>query len=62
MISKRKLINFLFLIALPVYGIGCWLIVKKSPTVGYVSASMGYLLIILIWAVDRLYQRVFRCV
>lgn len=59
MISKRKLINFLFLIALPVYGIGCWLIVKKSPTVGYVSASMGYFLIILIWAVDRLYQRVF---
>lgn len=58
MISKRKLINFLFLISLPVYGIGCWLIVKKSPTVGYVTASLGYLSIILFWLVDRMYQRV----
>ncbi|MFZ1686842.1 MAG: hypothetical protein WAU70_05460 [Flavobacteriales bacterium] len=60
MISKRKLINFLFLIALPVYGIGCWLIVKKSPTVGYVTASLGYLSIIVFWLIDRMYQRTLR--
>jgi O-antigen ligase len=59
-LSKRKLINLLFLIALPVYGIGCWLIVKKSPTIGYVTASLGYLSIILFWLVDRMYQRVMR--
>lgn len=60
MISKRKLINFLFLIALPVYGIGCWLIVKQSPTIGYVTASLGYLSIILFWLIDRMYRRSLR--
>ncbi|MBK6776500.1 MAG: hypothetical protein IPG74_11920 [Flavobacteriales bacterium] len=58
MLSKRKLINFMFVAALPIYGIGCWLIVKQSPTIGYITASLGYLAIILFWVIDRMYQRV----
>lgn len=55
MLSKRRLINSLFLFGLPVYGLGTYYAYDKNFSVGYVLAISPYLLILLIHLLDLAY-------
>lgn len=53
---KRNIINFLFLISFPVYGIGTYVSAAYSPSVGYVISISPHLLIMLFYFIDLLYS------
>jgi len=56
MLNKRDIINFLFLISFPFFGIGAYVSAAFSPSVGYIVGIMPHLLIILFYLVDLLYK------
>jgi hypothetical protein len=59
-IDKKDIINFLFLISFPIYGIGTYVSGAISPSIGYFISISTHLLILLFYAIDLLYKREFR--
>jgi len=57
LLSKRKLINSLFLLSFPIYGIGMYVGYKTSISQGTVVAVGGFLGIIIIHVLDLIAQR-----
>ena len=57
LLSKRKLINNLFLLSFPVYGIGMYVGYKTSISQGTVVAVLPFIAIILIHLFDLLHER-----
>jgi hypothetical protein len=57
---KRDIINFLFVISFPIYGIGSYISGSKSPTAGFVVSISAHLLIILFYFIDMLYKKEFQ--
>jgi hypothetical protein len=55
---KRDIINFLFIVSLPMYGIGMYY-AAMSPSGGYLISIMPHILILLFYFIDLLYQREF---
>lgn len=53
---KRHIINTLFIISFPIYGLGTF-IAPQSPSVGFMVSCLPHLLIILFYCVDVLYKR-----
>ena len=53
---KRDIINFLFIISFPVYGIGTYISAISSPSVGYFISISPHILIILFYSIDLLYK------
>ena len=60
MFYKRDIINFLFVISFPIYGIGSYISGSKSPTAGFVVSISAHLLIILFYFIDMLYKKEFQ--
>ncbi len=56
MLNKRDIINFLYLISFPCYGIGAYLAAAVSPAVGYIFAIFAHLMIIVFYAIDLAYK------
>jgi O-antigen ligase len=56
MLNKRDIINFLFLISFPFYGIGSYVSGGFSPSVGYIVGVVPHLFIIIFYLVDLLYK------
>src|SRR5688572_27860490 len=54
---KRDIINFLFIISFPIYGIGNYISAAKSPSTGYLISISLHLIIILFYCIDLLYKR-----
>lgn len=52
---KKDIINFLFLISFPIYGIGNYVSSSISPSIGYLISASSYLLITLFYFLDILY-------
>ena len=59
MVAKKDIINFLFLISFPIYGIGTYVSGAGSPTIGYFISIFPHFLIILFYCIDLLYKREF---
>lgn len=57
LLSKRKLINTLFLLSFPIYGIGMYLGYKKSISQGTIVAVSAFVAIILVHVFDLIAQR-----
>jgi hypothetical protein len=54
---KRDIINFLFVISFPVYGIGNYVSATISPTAGFGVSISAHVLIILFFLLDALYRK-----
>lgn len=54
---KREIINFLFIVSFPVYGIGNYISAIISPSLGYLISISFHLAIILFYCIDLLYKR-----
>lgn len=54
---KRDIINFLFIVSFPIYGIGNYISAVKSPSIGYLVSISPHLAIILFYCIDLLYKR-----
>jgi hypothetical protein len=59
MLSKKDIVNFLFIISFPVYGLGSF-ISTKSPSIGFICSVLPLLGIIVFHVVDLLYKKEFR--
>jgi hypothetical protein len=57
---KRDVINFLFLISFPLFGIGTYFSAIHSPSVGYIISVSPHLLILLFYLIDLLYSGEFK--
>ena len=57
MLNKRDIINFLYVISFPVYGIGAYVAAAFSPSIGYIVGISIHLLIILFYLLDLVYKR-----
>ncbi len=55
-ISKRKLINTLFLLGFPCYGIGFYLGVRFAFTAGMMFSVLPFIIILLIHGIDLIYR------
>ena len=55
-ISKHKLVNFLFFMGFPCYGIGNFLMIKQNYSVGIIFSVAPFLAILLFYLVDMLYR------
>lgn len=60
MIYKKKIINFLFLLSFPLYGIGFYIAAAKSPSAGHIIAIVPYFLIFAFYLLDIFYKREFQ--
>jgi hypothetical protein len=58
-IDKRNIINFLFILSLPVYGVGTYIAAAFSPTIGFAFCYSPALAILLFYTIDLLYKRDF---
>lgn len=56
MIQKTTLVNALFVLAFPLYGIGNYLSFKVNFSEGIIISVSAFLAILLFWLVDRMYQ------
>ncbi len=56
MISKRKLINALFVAGFPSYGIGTYLSFKQNFSAGVIFSVLPFLLVLLVYGIDLLYR------
>lgn len=54
--DKRGIINLLYIISFPMYGIGLYFSAAKSPSAGYVISIAPHLLILLFYFIDILYR------
>jgi O-antigen ligase len=57
-LSKRSIVNFLFVLCFPAYGFGEWYSVK-SPTIGFVISVLPLFFIIAFHLLDLLYKKEF---
>ena len=57
MISKRKLINALFVLGFPFYGLGTYVSFKNNFSMGLMVSVMPWLAIITIYIIDVLYRK-----
>jgi hypothetical protein len=57
--KKRDIINFFFLISLPIYGIGTYVSAAKSPSTGYLVSILPSACIIVFYLIDLIYKRSF---
>jgi hypothetical protein len=58
-IEKRDIINFLFVVSFPVYGIGTYIAASVNPSVGYFISISPHILIITFYFIDLLYKKTF---
>ncbi|MEO8734409.1 MAG: hypothetical protein ABI373_08765, partial [Flavobacteriales bacterium] len=56
MISKRKFINAVFMLAIPWYGVGTYLFVKEGFSIGLIFCTIPFVAILLFHAIDLLYR------
>lgn len=59
MLDKRDIINFLFLVSFPVYGIGAYVSASVSPTLGYYISMSVHCVMILFYLIDLMYKKQF---
>lgn len=59
MLDKREVINALYIISFSMYGIGLYVFANQSEPIGFVVSASVYLLIIIFYAIDIAYKRVF---
>lgn len=57
MLDKKDIVNFLYVISFPVYGIGAYVAAAFSPTIGYVTGIVIHILIIIFYLIDVLYTK-----
>lgn len=57
--DKRHIINGLFILSFPVYGIGTFVSASISPTAGYVVSMMLHILILVFYLIDIIYRKSF---
>ena len=57
MLNKRDIINFLYVISFPVYGVGAYISAALSPSIGYMFSISIHVLIILFYLIDLVYKR-----
>lgn len=59
MLNKKDIINLLFVLSFPVFGLGAFISGNASPSVGYVIAVVPEVLILIFWLIDSMYTRSF---
>ncbi|MCB0791120.1 MAG: O-antigen ligase family protein [Flavobacteriales bacterium] len=59
MIVKHKLVNLLFLLGFPCYGIGNYLSIKNNFSTGVIFSVLPFILILVIYLVDLVYRNRF---
>ncbi|HEY0975928.1 MAG TPA: hypothetical protein VGE21_00545 [Flavobacteriales bacterium] len=57
MISKRNLVNFLFLIGFPIFGIGSFIGLTRGLSLGMIVSNAAFLAIIVFYLLDALYRK-----
>jgi hypothetical protein len=55
--DKRSIINGLFILSFPVYGIGTYISASISPSAGYMVSFSMHLLILVFYVIDLIYRR-----
>lgn len=58
--DKRSIINGLFILSFPVYGIGTYVSASISPSAGYIVSMVLHLLILVFYTIDLIYRREIR--
>jgi hypothetical protein len=58
--DKTKIINFLYVIGFPIYGLGTYISAVKSPSLGYLISVAPHFLIIIFYCIDLIYKRTFQ--
>src|SRR3954470_18941709 len=57
--SKSAIVNFLYVIGFPVYGLGTYISAVKSPSLGYLISVAPHMVIIVFYCIDLIYKRRF---
>lgn len=57
MLSKRKLINTLFILSFPWYGYGAYALMDRGFAIGIFICAMPFLLILGFYVLDLLYRQ-----
>jgi hypothetical protein len=57
MLDKRGIINFLFGISFPLYGIGWYILASFNSIIGHLFSTSAYVLIIIFYLIDILYKK-----
>ena len=57
MLDKRDIINFLYVISFPIYGLGAYISATIRPSMGYLCSISIHVLIILFYLIDLAYKR-----
>jgi hypothetical protein len=58
-IDKRNIVNFLFIVSFPIYGIGSYISASVSPSLGYFISIAPHISIIIFYCIDLLYKKTF---
>jgi hypothetical protein len=58
--DKRNIINGLFILSFPVYGIGTYISASISPSAGYFISAALHLLILVFYVIDVIYRKQIR--
>jgi len=59
-VEKRDVINFLFVLSFPVYGIGSYISAAKSPSTGFIISTSIFAVIALFYCIDLIYKKKFQ--
>ncbi|MEI9920429.1 MAG: O-antigen ligase family protein [Bacteroidota bacterium] len=54
--DKRHIINGLFILGFPVYGIGTFISASISPSAGYIASMLPHILILVFYLIDLIYK------
>jgi hypothetical protein len=57
--DKRHIINGLFILSFPVYGIGTYISASISPSAGYIASMALHVLILVFYLIDIIYRKSF---
>ena len=57
MLAKKDIVNFLFVISFPVYGLGSYVTGYISPSIGSIVSVVPLVLILIFFFIDSLYKR-----
>jgi hypothetical protein len=57
MLEKRGIINFLYVISFPLYGIGWYILASFNSIIGHMFSVSTYVLIIVFYLIDILYKK-----
>jgi hypothetical protein len=55
--DKRDIINGLFILSFPVYGIGTFISASISPSAGYIASMSIHIMILVFYLIDLIYRR-----